>query len=511
MSDARLVTYAALTLSALGLIWHASRRKVVNPPSPVSWPFIGNLLSMTPGPEYLTYKRISEDLKSDIIFLELLGNKIIVLNSMKAASELLEQRSALYSDRICPPVLKDPGLFDWSGSTGMLGYNDVWRHHRRMISKFLGSRESAQFYRIQERQARSLLRNLMDIAPQADPFEEVKEAFLVSMASTMFELIYGYRLHSKHDSFFQGFQKILEHGMDAVMLTNFYVNLFPALARVPDWVPGTGWKRTIRGWRDHKAQAAIAPLEWVKTQVSAGVAQPSLLGSLLEEDVPSGLTLEERDHRLKEMGLALYAGESSAGILMSFVAAMVSNPEAQAKAQQELDTVLGPRSSPTILDRERLPYVNNLISEVIRWRPALPTALPHVCLEDDKYQGYDITKGTIVFGNVWSMSRDEAIYSSPEDFDPERFSDGKLPQIPVFGWGRRRCSGASFGETSVFITVASLLATFTFSRAKKQSEDVKLENTSNALFLELKSFEFEFNIRSKAHGELVHKHFEVDQ
>ncbi|CAE6473677.1 unnamed protein product [Rhizoctonia solani] len=515
-TDGRVVTYVALTLSALGLIWRATRRKVVNPPSPPSWPLIGNLLSMTSGPEYLTYKRIGEDLKSDIIFLEILGNKIIVLNSMRAASDLLEQRSAIYSDRICPPVLKDPELYDWSGSTGMLGYNDVWRHHRRMISKFLGLRESAQFHRIQERQTRSLLQRLMGATSKAQPFEDVKQIFLLSMASTMFELIYGYRPQSERDPFFQGFQEILEHGMDVIMFTNFYVNLFPALARVPDWVPGTGWKRTIQRWRDHKAQASVAPFEWVKTQVSAGIAQPSLLGSLLEEDLPSGLALEERDYRLKELGLALYGGgtESSAGILMSFVAAMILNPEAQAKAQLELDTVLGPCCLPTIADRERLPYVNNLISEVIRWRPALPTALPHVCLEDDKYRGYDILKGTIIFGNVWSMSRDETVYPNPESFDPERFSDSQLPQIPVFGWGRRRCPGAPFGEASVFVSIASILATFTFSSVKdsKRGEiDAKLENTSNALFLELKPFDYKLNLRSESHGELIRKSCEADQ
>ncbi|CAE6461621.1 unnamed protein product [Rhizoctonia solani] len=199
---------------------------------------------------------------------------------------------------------------------------------------------------------------------------------------------------------------------------------------------------------------------------------------------------------------------------MSFVAAMVSNPEVQAKAQLELDTVLGPCSLPTISDRERLPYVNNLISEVIRWRPALPTAIPHVCLDDDKYKGYDILKGTIIFGNVWSISRDESIYPDPETFDPERFSDPLLPQVPIFGWGRRRCPGASFGDASVFIAVASLLATFTFSNANKaggENMHTKLENTSNSLFLELKPFEFKLNLRSQAHGELIHKNCDADQ
>ncbi|QRW22645.1 cytochrome P450 family protein [Rhizoctonia solani] len=212
--------------------------------------------------------------------------------------------------------------------------------------------------------------------------------------------------------------------MDAVMFTNFYVNIFPILAHVPDWAPGAGWKRTIRRWRDQKARASLAPLEWTKAQIEAGVSQPSLLGMLLEEDLTPGISIEERDRRLKEIGLALYAGGT--------------------------------------------------------------VALPHVCLEDDKFKGFDILKGTIVFGNIWAMSRDESIYSSPETFDPERFLDSQLPQVPAFGWGRRRCPGASFGENSVFIAIASLLATFTFSSpdgCPRESASAKLENTSNSLFL----------------------------
>ncbi|KAF8699510.1 cytochrome P450, partial [Rhizoctonia solani] len=510
MADAPIVTYATLTLSTLVLVWHMSRRKHVNPPSPTTWPLIGNLLSMSSGPEYLTFKKLGEELNSDVVSLEVLGNKMVILNSAKAASELLEQRSALYSDRICPVVIKDPELFDWSGSTGMLGYNDVWRYHRRMISKVLGSREISQFSRIQERQTRSMLQALTNTTSQNQPFEGVKQRFLLSMASTMFELIYGYCLQNEQDPFFQGFQEILQHGMDAVMFTNFYVNIFPILAHIPDWAPGAGWKRTIRGWRDQKARASLAPLEWTKAQIEAGVSQPSLLGMLLEEDLTPGISIEERDRRLKEIGLALYAGgtESSATILMSFVAAMVFNPEVQAKAQLEIDTVLGPCSLPSIADRERLPYVNSLISEVMRWRPPLPTGkkvIIYACigLVNSVIQlspmsasrmttpreirlKYDFNLATGSFGNIWAMSRDESIYSSPETFDPERFLDSQLPQVPAFGWGRRRCPGASFGENSVFIAIASLLATFTFSSpdgCPRESASAKLENTSNSLFL----------------------------
>jgi cytochrome P450 len=59
--------------------------------------------------------------------------------------------------------------------------------------------------------------------------------------------------------------------------------------------------------------------------------------------------------------------------LVKFVAAMVLNPEVQAKAQKEIDDVLGPLKLPKIEDEKRLPYVRNLILETLRWHPVLPT------------------------------------------------------------------------------------------------------------------------------------------
>ena len=52
--------------------------------------------------------------------------------------------------------------------------------------------------------------------------------------------------------------------------------------------------------------------------------------------------------------------------------AMMLNPDKQAKAQQEMDTILGPHVLPVIADRERLPYLEALIKETMRWHPMLP-------------------------------------------------------------------------------------------------------------------------------------------
>ncbi|CUA69922.1 Cytochrome P450 2U1 [Homo sapiens] [Rhizoctonia solani] len=185
---------------------------------------------------------------------------------------------------------------------------------------------------------------------------------------------------------------------------------------------------------------------------------------------------------------------------------MVLNPDAQLQAQQEIDLVLGTGVLPHISDRERLPYVNRLILELLRWRPVLPIAIPHQCFQDDVYRGYNIKKGTIVIGNMWAMSRDEKDYPDPEAFNPDRFLDPKVPPLPAFGWGRRICPGIHFGEASLFITIASLLATFTFSKRRDfdgNYVEPVIEDAPNSLVLGLKPFEFEFAPRSEMHRRVV--------
>ena len=55
---------------------------------------------------------------------------------------------------------------------------------------------------------------------------------------------------------------------------------------------------------------------------------------------------------------------------------MLLHPEVQLRAQRELDSVVGRDRMPTFADRSRLPYVNALIKEAVRWRPVDPLGFP---------------------------------------------------------------------------------------------------------------------------------------
>lgn len=80
---------------------------------------------------------------------------------------------------------------------------------------------------------------------------------------------------------------------------------------------------------------------------------------------------------------------------------MVKYPKVQAKAQAELDAVLGKGNLPTFEDEESLPYLAAIVKESLRWEPVAPLAAPHLLIKDDMYRGYIIPKGAIVVPNSW--------------------------------------------------------------------------------------------------------------
>jgi cytochrome P450 len=80
---------------------------------------------------------------------------------------------------------------------------------------------------------------------------------------------------------------------------------------------------------------------------------------------------------------------------------MSLHPAILAMAQAELDNVVGSDRLPTIEDRPSLPYVEAIMTECMRYGPAVPTGLPHVAMQDDEYNGYYINKGTMILPNIW--------------------------------------------------------------------------------------------------------------
>ncbi|CAE6477720.1 unnamed protein product [Rhizoctonia solani] len=181
-------------------------------------------------------------------------------------------------------MVTDPGLMDWSGLATIIGYNDLWRHYRRLMNNWLNTRAVNQFNGLQERQARSLLQRLLNTTNQSQPFDYVKKEFFFTMGSSMLQLAYGYKPQDPQDPFFKeallAFHNVMSAGM-----------------------------QTSRKWGVQQTKAKTEPYEWVKAEVARGTHQPSLLGSLLQDHgLLLGLSPTEREERLKEIGIVLFGG-----------------------------------------------------------------------------------------------------------------------------------------------------------------------------------------------------------
>ena len=91
---------------------------------------------------------------------------------------------------------------------------------------------------------------------------------------------------------------------------------------------------------------------------------------------------------------------------------MVLYPDIQAQAQAEIDDVIGNNRLPTMEDRERLPFLSALVTEVLRWHNVGPTGIPHRVIEDDIHDGYLIPKGALIIPNIWYVPRLLVIHRS---------------------------------------------------------------------------------------------------
>lgn len=79
---------------------------------------------------------------------------------------------------------------------------------------------------------------------------------------------------------------------------------------------------------------------------------------------------------------------------------MLHFPEICARAQAEIDALVGRDRLPSFDDKDYLPYTRAIILEVQRWRPLSPIGVCHTATEEDEYMGMHIPKGVRFFPSM---------------------------------------------------------------------------------------------------------------
>jgi hypothetical protein len=99
----------------------------------------------------------------DVIYIDVLGQEMIILNTSKAAVDLFDKRSVNYSDR--PAFTMCGEIVGWNRSLPLLRYGPRLREFRKYLSRFIGTRASIErFTPLQEKETAKFLARVM-----ADP------------------------------------------------------------------------------------------------------------------------------------------------------------------------------------------------------------------------------------------------------------------------------------------------------------------------------------------------------
>ncbi|KAJ7612691.1 cytochrome P450 [Roridomyces roridus] len=471
-------TDLTFALCATALVYRlvTRRRTPPPPPGPRRLPFIGNLLDMPSEKPWIKFAEWG-DTYGDITSINVMGQQITILNSMNVAVELLDKRSAICSDR--PRVTMAGELVGWNQNLGLTPYGGRFRRFRRMAHSVFGNRQlMMDFQSFEEAETHRFLKRVVstpeDLQHHIDRFS----------GSIILRICYGYDVKEDgEDPFVSLGSTAMAQFSLASAPGGFVVNSVPALRHLPSWIPGTSFRALAKVYKGTLERMVQEPFDWVKKRMAAGTAEQSLLHYLLERK-------EEDEYEAKWLALSMYAGGSHTTVssIYAFFKAMALHPEVMAKAQKEIDSVVGDGRLPGFSDKKDLPYTNALISEVHRWHTVVPTGLPHRVMEDDVYNGWFLPKGSIVLANIWKMTHDPRTYKNPMLFNPERFlaSEGKDPELDpselIFGFGRRICPGRVLAEASVWITIVMALAVFDISR-HPDGEGIDVDVTTGTVSL----------------------------
>ncbi|KAG6828450.1 hypothetical protein H0H92_007935 [Tricholoma furcatifolium] len=423
------LAFSATVIIVLGLlipsrVYSLSRNGLKLPPGPAGLPLLGNVLQVP-------------------------GTSVILIGDYKLAKELLDKHSAKHSSRATMKYFNhyvNPTLDYWAFAPSGTESHTLGRKLTTgiMTSVRAGKTEALQAFE-------ALLNvKLLLVDGGKDWFRHMDRVSASIILSASFGLHCPTGTEPELIEFFESMNDTIESATPTASI----INAFPFLNRIPGPTP---WR--IKGQAVYERQRKIYERLMDHAERCKEMGIDTWYAAFANEGKPEG------DQRRLIKQFAAAAIDTTATSLRSFVLACMRYPEWIPIAQEQLDKVVGPDRVPSFKDRSTLPYIEAVVRETLRWRPAVRFGVPHQSTADDviDYRGqeYFIPKGSIVFAVAWAIEHDESTYEDHDRFMPERFLDSKGNLKGDYN------TRIPFAERSLFINIALMLWAFNIKRSEE--------------------------------------------
>ncbi|XP_047065387.1 cytochrome P450 81Q32-like [Lolium rigidum] len=488
MADTATLSFLLLSLAAplllLAILLLGSRRnkkRLRLPPSPPSLPVIGHL--------HLFKKPLHRALASlaaahgPVLLLRFGSRRVLHVADPAAAEECLGTHDVLFANR--PRLPSARHLSNGYTTLGSSSYGPNWRNLRRIATvEVLSAHSVLRSAPARAAEVRDTARRLVLDAHEASDSRparaDVKARAFELALNVAARMIAGKRYYGG------GEESESEEAARFREMVREYFAMHGA-SNLQDFLPVLGMvdfggakrravrlSRTRNEWAQRlidEHRAAAADDDEGRRSSRGG---RTMVGDLLDMQAADPEAYSDKVIRALCLSILQTGTDTSSSAIEWGMAELINHPAAMAKARAELDKVVGTGRLLEEADLPSLPYLQCIITEILRLHPIGPLLAPHESSADCTVAGYDIPAGTMLLVNVHMMHRDAGIWEEPERFMPERFEGGKGEgkwMLP-FGMGRRRCPGEGFAMKVVGLTLGTLMQCFEWSRVGEEAVDM---------------------------------------
>ena len=367
-----------------------SRRRHL-PPGPRGLPFLGNYRDIGDIDKFHIKALEWTKKYGEIFHVNLLGSDFIFLSSPRTVKALMDQRSAIYSSRPPAPLAQDVAS---AGRRQLfMQYGPKYREVRKMAHALLNTTVSPTYLPVQDLESKRLL---FDMLNEPDEFYDHNRRYAASVIITA---TYGHRIDSWDHPLAKKIYSVLNNLQQFMTPGDWLVDTLPALSYLPEQLFGN-WRAFGKKCFDHDHKVYLGLWENLKQEVKEGKAHDCFCKRFYEND-PEKNGLDNLQAAYMAGGFVEAGSETTSALLNAWVLLITLHPEVQAKAQEEMDAVVGPDRLPVWADEAKLPYLRAMIKETLRLRPANKFGMNHYTSADDWFEGMFIPKNTTIVLNWW--------------------------------------------------------------------------------------------------------------
>lgn len=459
-------------LIAANLLWFVlktkSQRKNM-PPGPFPLPFIGNVHQIGSNPPFSM--KALHDKYGDIYTISTPMGQIVVVNDGKICKEGLVTKGEDFAGRLDQSTFPAGYLAD--GKDIVLGeYTPALVFRRKIVNSALhvfgeGAKDA-------ERRICHEIDLLLERLEATDckPFDPKPH-----LSATTINVITEWLFSKRYDYEDPTIKVILDftEQMGRFLRQGSLFQIFPILQKLP-----LSYMKTLKEWRNLRDQYFGGQFAERKETYTDGVVRDitDALIKAFQKEIATNRGNKDigtiDDCMYLVMDVLVAASDTSKTTVTWVLLYMITFPETQVKAHEELDRVIGRDRQPEFTDAKKLPYLEAIIAETLRFCTLNPI-IPRKATCNSSLGGYQIPKGTDVFFSLADINYDPKAWKNPEKFYPDRFLDESgeflgwnVPNYFPFGAGRRICLGAALGKMQVFLVASRLLQKFTFEMVEEE-------------------------------------------